>query len=206
MKNKNQQNYRSDYERKWKKIFKSYAGLVKQTINYTYKGPISFDYREELASNAWEKIVKKINQFNPKRGSLKSFIGVVTKNATIDYLKKKDPIVPHKQHYNISIEKIFHNEDDDDEFNNVQKEDILKVMSTIDEILDDFEKISFLENCMETLTSIEKKVLILKIKFNASFEDLAFQLSISEAAARSAFNRGKKKLLIELQKKIGNIF
>jgi len=208
MKYKKKQEYRPDNEKEWKKIMKKYGGLVNNTINRVYTGPpISEDFREDLISNAWVKILKYYDQYNPKLAKFTTFIITYTEYATKDYLRNHDPIAPHNQHSNISIEKIYHDDDgEEDEFNNIHKDDILNLMSTIDDILDDFEKISFLETCMKTLTDLEKDILILKIKHYAINKDLAFQFNISESAARSAFNRGKRKLLKEVKKQIGNIF
>ena len=205
MKNKKKQKYRPDHEEKWKKIMKKYGGTVKSTIYKTYSGPLSQDFLKDLISNAWLRIIKNYKKFDPRKGSLGLFIKINTKNATIEYLRKNDPLAPHKQFLTISIEKIYHEDEDEGDFNNIHKDDILEVMSTIDEILDDFEKISFLETCLETLTPIEKDVMTLKIKFNASYKDIAFQFDTSEASVRSAFNRGKEKLLLEVNKQIGNL-
>jgi DNA-directed RNA polymerase specialized sigma subunit len=62
---------------------------------------------EELESNAWAKIFSKIHKYNPDRAKISTFIKSLTINATKDYLRKKDPLLPHNKHNVINFENIY---------------------------------------------------------------------------------------------------
>jgi len=153
---------------------------------------------EELESNAWVKIFSKIHQYNPGRAKISTFLITLTKNATTDYLRGHDPLLPHNDSNLITFEYIY--KQDEDENKKINKDDIKKVLFTLDEIIDEYEKFVSLEKYMKKLTLLEKTVMILKIKNKASFEEIGFYLNITVASARSAYNRSKKKLLTNIGK------
>jgi DNA-directed RNA polymerase specialized sigma24 family protein len=79
--------------------------------------------------------------------------------------------------------------------NNIHENDIKNILFTLDEILDEYEKFVSLKKYMKTLTTKEKIVMILKIKYKASFEDIGFKLNLTVASVRSAYSRSNAKLL-----------
>lgn len=51
---------------------------------------------EDVMHDIFLQVYEKPKQFNPKRGSMKAWLAVMTKNRCIDRLRKKKPVLVHK--------------------------------------------------------------------------------------------------------------
>ena len=123
-------------------LYKSYKNLV---INIAFSILKNRDLSEEISQIVFMKIIKLEKSKLPTTNE-SSWIYAVTKNQTIEYLRK--------QHNEIDIEDIY---------------DIPNVQNEIDEIIDidDFNRI------IKCLDENEKEIVSLKIISNFTFKEIA---------------------------------
>ena len=123
-------------------LYKSYKNLV---INIAFSILKNRDLSEEISQIVFMKIIKLEKSKLPTTNE-SSWIYAVTKNQTIEYLRK--------QHNEINIEDIY---------------DIPNVQNEIDEIIDidDFNRI------IKCLDENEKEIVSLKIISNFTFKEIA---------------------------------
>lgn len=174
----------------WDEFVDRYSRLI---YNYIYsvfkiKGEsIPLDVVNELFQEIFLSLIKddfqKLRQFKGKNNaSLASWLRIITINFCLDYLKKeKKP--------SLSLEEDLDSE-------GFSLKDILADRRILaDELLNDQERLQFLSECIDSLSSQDKYFLEMHIYQGINLGDLQVNLGIS----RSAVDMRKSRLIQRLK-------
>ena len=134
-------------ENAMEELYKNYKELV---INIVFSIVKNKDLSEEVAQNVFIKIIK-LDKSKLPRSNESSWIYAVTKNETIEYLRK--------QHQEFNVEDIY---------------DLPNIKNEIDEVID----IDYFNTIIKCLDENEKEIVSLKIISNFTFKEIAEILKI----------------------------
>jgi len=163
-----------------------------------YKNPI-FGYifsvckdefiARELAQDTFLKVYKNSMQFEEGH-KFTTWLWRIARNTTIDYLKKRDAL-----RYTVDLR------DDDGEVISVEELD--KELTTPEILLIEKSLKEDIENCLSKLGDNLRDVLLLRIKSELSYQEIAEVAKISVAAVKSKINRAKGMMIkcIELKER-----
>ena len=70
------------------RIYTEYSGKVMGYIRARIRSSAE---AEDLHSEVFEKVLKKIGEFDPSKASLNTWIFTITRNTVIDYFRKTRP-------------------------------------------------------------------------------------------------------------------
>ena len=174
----------------WDEFVDRYSRLI---YNYIYsvfkiKGvSIPSDIVDELFQEIFLSLIKndfqKLRQFKGKNNaSLASWLRIITINFCLDYLKKE-------RKPSLSLEEEL----DTEEFS--LKDIIADQRVLADELLNDQEKLKFLSECIDSLSSQDRYLLEMHIYQGINLRDLQVSLGIS----RSAVDMRKSRLIQKLR-------
>jgi RNA polymerase sigma factor (sigma-70 family) len=120
----------------WETFFERYHRLIWWVINRELPGA-GFD-KDDIFQEASEKIIKSISQWK-KKASLATYIRVISRNATIDYIRKHGRNIELGEDSAISRDEMKEKKDDkaDPEllYNKIDIAKILKSLSRQDALL-----------------------------------------------------------------------
>jgi len=161
--------------KKWKiSIEKIYNKYIDKTYNFVYFKVKDKEITEDLISEAWMKILKKINTFNPeKEHQVSVWIFRVVRNHMFDYFKKNKPIISNS-------EEVL-------EYLEWEKQNFDKKID--DEI---FRKIIISE--MKNLSKQESEIINLKFFSDLKNKEIANILKIKENSVSSTISKWLRKL------------
>ena len=159
----------------WKKsIGELYEKYFDKTYNFIYFKVKNREIAEDLASEAWFKIMNKIDKFQPeKEHQVSVWIFTIVRNNMFDYFKKN--------------KQVFDNSEEILEFLEADVEDYDKKID--DEIM---RKIIISE--MENLSKQEKEIINLKYFSDMKNIEISKLLKIKEKSVSSAISKWLKKL------------
>src|SRR5690625_2286736 len=80
-------------ETSFDEFYNKYAPFVHQIAQNILKDRLA---AEDVTHDIFLDIYEKPQQYNPKRGSIKAWLAVKTRNLCIDYLRKKKPLLVQK--------------------------------------------------------------------------------------------------------------
>jgi len=173
MKEKNQQIYFNKCSFDLELIIKDYSNYVYSIIYRISKNSLTLEDNEEILSEVFFKLWinrKKIKQFK----TIKPYLGTITRNLTIDYLRKKKIVYEYS-------DEIFTSENRND-FNNI-------------ELLEDFEK------CIQNLSKTDKEIITRALLKDEKTTSIAHSMGIKKSTIDVKIYRTKKKIaksLIEM--------
>lgn len=159
----------------WKKsIGELYEKYFDKTYNFIYFKVKNREIAEDLASEAWFKIMNKIDKFQPeKEHQVSVWIFTIVRNNMFDYFKKN--------------KQVFDNSEEILEFLEADVEDYDKKIDN--EIM---RKIIISE--MENLSKQEKEIINLKYFSDMKNIEISKLLKIKEKSVSSAISKWLKKL------------
>src|SRR5690625_1031341 len=114
-------------ETSFDEFYNKYAPFVHQIAQNILKDRLA---AEDVTHDIFLDIYEKPQQYNPKRGSIKAWLAVKTRNLCIDRLRKKKPLLVHK------LELLNHEADVHTEMSvllQIEKELILTALQEIPE-------------------------------------------------------------------------
>lgn len=135
---------------------------------------------EECVSDVFVDVWNKIESFDSSKGSLKTWIFILTKYKALDYKRKL------KQKYNIQELKEY----------------IPSQTNTLDEVLRKSQIESVLE-ILNSVSSVDKNIFLMKYFYYESSDSIAGKLNLTTKAVENRLRRVrelmKKRLKIEIQ-------
>ncbi|WP_169088571.1 RNA polymerase sigma factor [Paenibacillus sp. PL91] len=165
-----------------KMVYRDYYKLVYLSIIYMVKNHAS---TEDIIQESFLKVVKKVPALESE-AKLISWIKVVTKNSTYNYLRK------HKKYRNdVDTESVFINESMEYSTDAValEKEVELKLMTEA------------VGKCLKDINPEYRALIELRWKQNMSYREIAAELEIKEETVKIKLHRAreavKKKFLQE---------
>lgn len=156
---------------------------IKLVYNFIYRLTGNKDEAHDLTQETFIKTWKNINKYDG-RASLKTWITMIARNTTIDWLRKR------KDYTFSSIDK-----DDDGFF----EETLRDTEPLPDELFEQEELSTTLENALNTLSIEQKTVVILHYKNGMTFEEISEVVKVPMNTVKSRYRRALKALKKELE-------
>ena len=159
----------------WKKsIEELYNKYFDKTYNFVYFKVKDRELAEDLVSEWWFKIMRKIDKFNPeKEHQVSVWIFTIIRNNMFDYFKKN--------------KKVINNSEEILEFLEADSEDLNKKIDN-----KYFRKVIISE--MENLSKQEKEIINLKYFSDLKNNEISKILKIKEKSVSSAISKWLQKL------------
>ena len=152
--------------------------LFIQKVARKYLGVKFKDWVEDVAQEAWVKIIVNQDKFNSKVGVLEAWFYTITKNICLDLMSKKG----------------------NDPFNKVDVNESFKIVSFDVFLFEMDEDRKVIENAIEKLTERDRLLLTLKYYQDLSGREIALALNVPEKNIPSFMMRAKSRLKNELEK------
>lgn len=166
-----------------KYFYQLYEKYLDKTYNFVYSKVQDKQLAEDLVSESWFKIIRKIDKFIPEKDyQVSVWIFRIVRNHMFDYFKKKKNIFLEK-----SEEILEYIEDDR--------------VSLSRDIENEFSREIILEQ-MEKLSKQEREILNLKYFSDLKNNEIWKLLKIKEKSVSSVLHKGIKKLKILLDDKV----
>lgn len=164
----------------FKELYKRY---LDKTYNFVYSKVQDKQIAEDLVSDSWFKIVKKIDNFKPSEDyQVSVWIFKIVRNNMFDYFKKNKNVILEK-----SEEILNFIEDDRVNLNkNIENEFVREII---------FEE-------LKNLSKQEREIINLKYYSDLKNNEISKLLNIKEKSVSWALSKGLKKLEILLEWKI----
>lgn len=161
--------------------------IVNKNLNsvygFIYHLTNDHDLSDDITQETFVKIWKNIKKYNPTQ-NLKSWIFVIARNTTIDWLRKKK---------NISFSSF-----EDEEGKNFFEDSLVSDELLADEIFSNKEEIDLLKKEIEKLSPIYKEVLFLHYNEGLDFQEIADILKKSINTVKSQ----NRRALVDLKKRL----
>ncbi|WP_201352723.1 RNA polymerase sigma factor [Hydrogenimonas urashimensis] len=87
----------------WERFVRTYAPLIRAMVSRTMSAYGGFDAAEvdDLVQSVYTKLVREgyrlLKSYDPKRASLSTWLGLVSRSTTIDYLRSRKRHLPLKE-------------------------------------------------------------------------------------------------------------
>lgn len=160
----------------FKTIIEKYSSAIYNFSARLVGKDMATDITQEIFIKAW----KKLDKFDTKKSSFKTWIFVIAKNTTTDYLRKK-------RHVNFS--EIENNEDEATFSERIPDEKMLP-----DEALQKIQDKELLNALLEKLTPEDKTILVLHYQEEMTFKEISVILTKPENTIKSYHRRAIIKL------------
>ena len=170
----------------FKILVEKYTPLLYNYVRRIGGGSYTEDIVQESFINAW----KQIKHFDSTKASFKTWLFRITRNKTIDILRKK-------QHYTFSDLDTSTTEDD-----NIFEQNIPDTENLPDVIFQQNTDIAILKNTIEELPEQYKTVLTLHYENDMTFEDIGIVLDTPPNTIKSWHRRAIMALRKKLHQKI----
>lgn len=151
----------------------------KSVYNFVFRLMGDRDEAFDLTQEVFIKIWKNIHKYDG-RASLKTWIFKISRNTTIDWLRKRKPIL-------FSNIKTENNE-------SFFEEDILDLEPLADELFEQNELALILERALENVSLEQKTIVILHYKEGLTFEEISEILGKPMNTVKSTYRRALKIL------------
>jgi len=162
---------------------KLYEKYLDKTYNFVYSNIQDKEISEDLISEAWFKILRKIDNFNPEKDyQVSVWVFRIVRNHMFDYFKKKKNIILEKS------EEIL--EYIEDHRVNIRRE-----------IENEFVREIILDQ-MWKLSKQEREIIKLKYFSDMRNNEIWELLSIKDKSVSSALSKGIWKLKVFLEDKV----
>lgn len=143
-----------------------YGGLIKSIVSYH----ISDTYRDECINDTLFSIWNNISKFNPRKNSLKNWIGAICKYKCVDYKRKY-------------YKEIFAKIDETIPSSLTAESSILK-----QEIEDEINEL------LSSLPKRDREIFYRRYIDNETISEIANDMNISSSALYNRLSRGRRKL------------
>ena len=153
--------------------------LFIQKVARKYLGVKFKDWVEDVAQEAWVKIIVNQDKFNSKVGVLDAWFYTITKNICLDLMSKKG----------------------NDPFNKVDINNSLSIVSLDIFLFEIDENAQLVERAIEKLSERDRLLLTLKYYKDQSGREIALALNVPEKNIPSFMMRAKARLKQELKKR-----
>ena len=157
-------------------IFELY---YKRIYNYTYYRVNSQEMAEDLTSNIFEKIMKKINTYKNEKAKFEVWMFTIARNTINDHFRKQ------KKYKFISIDSIL---------------DLVSKDRGPEELIINKEQNNKLVNALNILDSKERNIIAYKFGADLKNIEIAKILNISESNVGVKLHRIMKRLKNEMEK------
>lgn len=155
-------------------VYEKYAKLV---YKYLISLSCNSEIAQELTQETFYSAIKNVNNFRYD-SSIKNWLCKIAKNKFINYYKKQ------KKYKEISLEDI---------------EEFLLLDESIEENYEKREDLIHIYQKLHKLDENSKEVVLLRIKGEMSYKEIASIMDKTEEWARITFYRAKMKLREELE-------
>jgi RNA polymerase sigma-70 factor (ECF subfamily) len=152
---------------------------LKMVYNYAYSICKNSSDAEDISQEVFLKVWKKIKKYDPKQ-NFKTWILTITRNTTIDWLRKKRPLV-FSDFENSAGENTF--------IENITDEEILP-----DEVFAKVEDAKMLESLLGKISPKEREVLDIRYRQDMTFEEVATILGKPIDTVKSIHRRALIKI------------
>lgn len=166
-----------DEELWYSEIIDCYTSYVTAIISGIAKGALSSSDMEEVAADVFFKIWLKRKQI--RSGSMKAFIAQITRNASIDRLRKMGrEVLPYED----DILQVIHHE----------RPDELAIIR---------EQMQIMEETVRTFGEPEREIFIRFYYFGETIKIIAKKLQLNPATTKTKLYRSRSKLKVIMQKR-----
>lgn len=138
------------------------------------------DLAEDYAIVIFEKIIDKIDNFNPEKGSLKTWITTITNNFLIDKYRGSKKVID-----DLSL----------DEYPILGEIASSRIQSEADDIFDIKEDVDvqILQKSLNSISERDRVICLFRAE-GRPYKEIAEFLNISETVAKTAYSRSVKKI------------
>ena len=151
-------------------VILQYGGVVKGVISKTlYNFPEDI---KECMDDVFLEVWNNISHYDERKGSLKNWILAIARYRAINYLKRLS-----KRYIEENIDTVEN------------KMDFAIYVDEMDQVTS-----SLMDELLEGLSDIDKKILTKKFIEDSDISDIARELNISENTIYSRISRSKKKI------------
>lgn len=175
-----------EYNRNIEHIIKLYFASVYRFIIRLVRDAV---VAEDLTQDTFVKVWRYLPEYD-KEEELKNWIFTIARNTTLDWLRKKKPLV---------FSQIVNPKESRDAFNEVDSFDPVSSDALPEELFARQEVKAYLEACIAELPIVYQEVLFLKLDGDLTLEQIANVLDKSINTVKSLYRRGLGKLRLSLK-------
>ncbi|MBL7715624.1 MAG: RNA polymerase sigma factor [Bdellovibrionales bacterium] len=162
-------------------LFEHYQGAV---VSYAYTWVKNQDHAEEIAQEAFLKIYRVRESYEPT-ASFVSWLWTIVRNTALDFLRKKKEFL---------MDPLTHDESEGSSGSSPIDE-IESPLSDAEALLIEETDRLQIERCMGKITAPQKEALQLRLVSELSYEQIAAILKTTVSAVKSSLNRAKTALM-----------
>lgn len=147
-----------------------YDQFLERIYRFIYLKTMDRPTAEDLTSQTFMKALEHIRSFDASKGSFSSWIYRIARNTVTDYYRARRSDVVLEDAWGIAQE------------------------STVERDTDTSLHMDRVQKYLKELSSREREIILMRVWGEASYEEIANALGVSEASCKMAYSRGIKKL------------
>ncbi|MEN9614312.1 MAG: hypothetical protein RLZZ347_619 [Candidatus Parcubacteria bacterium] len=156
---------------------------IKPVYNFIYRLTLETESAEDLTQETFVKVWKKIDHYNPKEASFKTWLFRIARNTTIDFLRQK--------------KHIAFSAFEDADGANILTDTLADPTPDIEETLSRTMDAQQIEKLLERISPMDREILLMHYHHNLTFEEIGAVLTTSPNTVKSRHRRA----LLNLKKK-----
>lgn len=165
----------SGNEKAFASLFRRHSSKV---LGYGVKLIGSKSLGEDISQDVWIKVVKMAPSYQPSK-NFTAWILTITRNACFDYMRSQKNLVSFDEQRGESLA-------------DVSKDSVIEILSGADEI-------SMVQAAIATLPDSQRKVLVLWMSEDLSYDEISLQLGTSVSSVKSMLFRARETLALKLK-------